>query len=213
MGRYNRLLPGGMSPEQEALYRAILSGKRGAEQRAYKIIDDEGALQGPFNVFLAHPALGLQLQGVGELLRHSTRLTPRAREIAILMIGADWRSEFEWYAHSAVARGLGIPSDVIEALKRGGDPGLTDPAEAMVFELCGRLIAREPVDDDLYRRAEREFGASGIVEIVSLFGYYTLIAGLLDVFRCPLPDGAEPAFSDGAAYQNGRNGRRQPLMA
>jgi hypothetical protein len=50
------------------------------------------------------------------------------------------------------------------------------------------------VSDDLYKRAEAEFGRSGMVELVVLSGYYGLIGYVLNVFEADLPEGAKQPF-------------------
>jgi hypothetical protein len=43
-------------------------------------------------------------------------------------------------------------------------------------------------------RAIDRFGEQGVIETVSLVGYYTMISLILNTARTPLPDGAEPAL-------------------
>jgi 4-carboxymuconolactone decarboxylase len=51
------------------------------------------------------------------------------------------------------------------------------------------------VSDATYERAVERFGEQGVVETVSLVGYYTMIAMILNAARTPLPDGATPALA------------------
>jgi 4-carboxymuconolactone decarboxylase len=55
------------------------------------------------------------------------------------------------------------------------------------------------VSDATYERAVERFGEQGVVEIVSLAGYYTMIAMILNTARTPLPAGATTAL---AAFPN-----------
>jgi 4-carboxymuconolactone decarboxylase len=54
------------------------------------------------------------------------------------------------------------------------------------------------VDSDAYAAARELLGDAGMVELVSLCGYYTMISFLLNAFAVPLPPDAAPMW-DGAA--------------
>jgi 4-carboxymuconolactone decarboxylase len=69
----------------------------------------------------------------------STTLDARLREVVILTIGAVWKSGYEIYAHSAVARKAGLPEQAIRELVAGGCPEeLTDQ------EKTAHRYARQP---------------------------------------------------------------------
>jgi 4-carboxymuconolactone decarboxylase len=43
--------------------------------------------------------------------------------------------------------------------------------------------------------ARERFGESGVMELVALLGYYTLVSMTLNVFEVPLPEGEPPEFA------------------
>ena len=49
-------------------------------------------------------------------------------------------------------------------------------------------------DPETYAAADRFLGDAGMVELVSLCGYYTLISFLLNAFAVPLPPDASPMW-------------------
>ena len=51
------------------------------------------------------------------------------------------------------------------------------------------------VGQDSYDAARQLLGDTGLVELVSLCGYYTLISFLLNAFEVPLPPGAAPTWN------------------
>jgi hypothetical protein len=55
------------------------------------------------------------------------------------------------------------------------------------------LLARGDLDDDEYGQAQDALGVERLVELVTLVGYYDLLALSLKVFRVPMPDGEPPA--------------------
>ena len=64
-----------------------------------------------------------------------------------------------------------------------------------MHDFCIELHRNRSVSDATYARALARFGEQGIVDMVGLNGYYTLIAMVLNTARTPLPAGATPALA------------------
>ena len=94
--RIKKLALSALDDEQRALYDAIAGGRRAQGPQLFRLTDADGCLEGPFNAFLLQPRLGSALQALGSAVRYETGLDDRSREIAILVVAAYWRSEFEW---------------------------------------------------------------------------------------------------------------------
>jgi len=56
---------------------------------------------------------------------------------------------------------------------------------------------------DEFARAEAELGRQGLIELVTLAGYYGMIAGVLNAYEVDLPTGATPAFTRRADSPSG----------
>ena len=190
MRRLTALLPESLTVEQRALYDAILGGPRGPGFAA-----EDGHLAGPFNAMLHHPVIGSPLARLGEALRYQGLLPARGRELAILTVAAAYRSEFEWFAHAPIAEGLGIPAEVLAAVRRGERPALTDEAEQAIVEVARAVLDRADLDDAAYARAAQVIGEAALVELTTLVGYYGILATQLQLFRVPLPAGVAPVFA------------------
>ena len=78
--------------------------------------------------------------------------------------------------------------------KAGGRPAWSREEE-ILYDLCLELQRNHSVSDETYERAVERFGEQGVVEIVSLAGYYTMISMILNTSRAPLPAGAAPALA------------------
>ena len=184
--RIARLSPGGLDDEQRQLYDAIAGGPRSQGPQAFPLLDDNGALEGPFNAFLLQPRLGQPLQALGSAVRYQTSLTDRAREIAILVVADHWESAFEWYAHAAVGRLTGLSEDELAALRAGEYDGL-DEVERLVAATTRQLAATGDLDDPSYAAAVATLGEAGLFELLTLTGYYAALALQLRVFRVSAP--------------------------
>jgi len=190
--RIPKLDPDSLDDEQSSLYDAIAGGRRAQGPQLFKLADAEGRLEGPFNAFLLQPRLGSALQALGSAVRYDTGLDDRCREIAILVVAAHWQSDFEWYAHEAVARSAGLGDAELAAL-RAGRHGELAGREAAVARTAAALMARGDLDDAEYRSAVGEVGEAGLFELLTLVGYYATLALQLRVFRVPAPDGTGPS--------------------
>ena len=67
--------------------------------------------------------------------------------------------------------------------------------EEILYDFCTELLRNHSVSDATYARAIDRFGEQGVVETVSLVGYYSMISLLLNTARTPLPDGVTPALT------------------
>jgi 4-carboxymuconolactone decarboxylase len=200
--RIRKFHPAALDDEQRALYDAIAGGRRAQGPQLFRLTDTDGSLEGPFNAFLLQPRLGSALQALGSAVRYETALDDRSREIAILVVAAHWRSDFERYAHEAVGRAAGLTGTDLAAIRDGRyNPGASaephgdaEPQsaltsrEALVARTAAALAARGDLDDAEYAEAAAELGPDGLFELLTLVGYYATLALQLRVFRVPAPE-------------------------
>lgn len=188
--------PADLTAEQLAVYRAITGGPRSADATAAPVRDSGGRLLGPFNAMLYSPAVGAAVQSLGAAIRYATSLTDREREIAVLVVAAHHRSEFELFAHEPLARRAGLTIADLDALRAGGEPDLADRREQVVHATVRHLVEAGDLHDAAYGAAVAALGHTAVVELATLVGYYAALALQLRVFRVPVPQappgGASP---------------------
>jgi 4-carboxymuconolactone decarboxylase len=188
MSRLEELHRDQLSPEGQAVWDGIV-GTRGS-----RLVTDQGGLAGPFNAFVHAPDVGRGLTELGATLRFGTSIDRRLSEVAIITVGARWKAEFEWWAHARMARQHGVPEAVVDAIGRGEAPPFQAEDERVVHAVASQLANGGQVDQPAYDAAHAVLGDTGMVELVSLCGYYTLISFVLNAFAVPLPPGAEPKW-------------------
>ena len=111
------------------------------------------------------------------------------REIAILIVAASERSDFEWAAHAAIGAHLGLSAEEIAALARADVVEFDDHIEEVVARATRALVATGDLDDETYRAAEAALGAAGLLELSTLVGFYRALALQMRMFRVPGPPG------------------------
>jgi 4-carboxymuconolactone decarboxylase len=95
-----------------------------------------------------------------------------------------------------MAREHGVPGAVVDAIARGEDPPFEADDERVVYTVARQLTADGQLDHHAFAAAQRLLGDAGVVELVSLCGYYTLVSFLLNGFTVPLPEGAAATWDD-----------------
>jgi len=160
------------------MFEHITQGKRGEGNTVQAFLTPEGGLRGPFNALLYSPEIGDAMQRLGAAVRYGTSLPPRSRELAILVVAAERKAQYEWWAHAKIAFKEGLP------------------AESAVYRFVRESMEKNSVSDDLYAEAVQRLGETGVVELVILVGYYNMIAMVLNVFEVPLPAGEKAPFEE-----------------
>jgi 4-carboxymuconolactone decarboxylase len=181
------LIPEALDADQRALYDSITGGPRGQGPQLFPLVDNSGALEGPFNAMLLSPPVGSALQALGSAVRFRSRLTDRAREIAILVVAQHWRSEFEIYAHSAIAGAAGLDDTELGWLRDGQPDAFVDDAERVVARTAAALASNGDLTDSEYQTALESMGARTLFEVTTLVGYYAMLALQLRVYRVSPP--------------------------
>ncbi len=148
-----------------------------------------GSVRGPFNAYLRSPALMDHVQKLGAYIRYDSLIELRLRELAALMAARDWTQQYEWYAHVPHALKAGIKVATIEAIAEGRRPTGLAADEKIVYDFVTELLANRGVSDATYARALKQFGEASVVELISVVGYYAMLAMVMNVARTAVPDG------------------------
>lgn len=149
-------------------------------------------LVGPFIPLLRSPEFMDRLQRTGEYLRYNSAFEPRLSELAILVTARHWTQNFEWYAHRPIAEKAGLGKETIAAIAEGRRPAAMAADEADVYDFLDELIRCKTVSDPTYARVKARFGERGVIDLVGIHGYYSLLAMVLNVSRAPIPADARP---------------------
>ena len=63
--------------------------------------------------------------------------------------------------------------------------------EAAVYDFCTELHLDKNVSEATYQRALSLFGERGVVDLIGISGYYTIVSMTLNVFEVALPEGVK----------------------
>jgi len=181
VSRAPRLAPHELSGAESELYTLFTTGTRARPGSDFSLVDASGQLIGPPASWMMSAELGLALERVGREIRFNLALPARSREIVILMVAEAEDSDFERYAHKRAATRAGLSAEEIDSLSRSQFVP-HNAHESVLIEMAQVLIAGDSLSDHLWERAVAEFSLRGSFEIVTLIGYYRLIALQLRAF-------------------------------
>lgn len=175
--RLRTLSPGEMSDDQKGIYAESTASKR-------------GVVTPPLRAWIHAPEMARHASRLGAFLRYDTTLGPRYSELAILVTARYWSAQFEWYAHKRMALEAGLEPAIVDAINHRRTPVFDDDAKArLVYDFATTLHRDRKVPEALYREAVATLGERGVVELVGLLGYYTLVSMTLNAFDVGLPEG------------------------
>jgi len=154
---------------------------------------------GPYNLLLRSPVLGQRLFDLFDYLRWKTSVPTRLNEFAILIIGRQWRSQVEWFAHTPIATKAGLSGDIIAELKAGKRPSKMAEDEAVVYDFVAELTTTHKVSDATFARARKLFSDQQIVDLTAVAGNYVMVAMILAMAEQTVPPDKEEPFKAGEA--------------
>jgi alkylhydroperoxidase family enzyme len=186
--RLDLIAPADLDDAQRAVYEAITGGPRASQAGTVPIVDEAGRLLGPFAVMLLTPEVGNAMQQVGAKIRFSSALTGRERELGILAVAGELRSDFERLAHEPAALKLGLTQTQVNAVLSGRVPDGLSADEALICRLARVMTAERNLHDQDYADGVAALGRERLAALTWLVGYYSALALSLAVFRPFLPE-------------------------
>jgi 4-carboxymuconolactone decarboxylase len=168
-----------LSAEQKAAWDEVVAGPR-------------KKMHGPFYIWLHSPELLSRGEKLGLYARFQSSLPPRLSELCILIVAAHWRCAGEWVDHEPIARSLGVDAVALDALRQGQAASFAQADERAVYELARALHTSRAVSDATYARAKVALGERGVLDVVAVLGYYTLIAMSMKTFAQAPESGGDP---------------------
>jgi 4-carboxymuconolactone decarboxylase len=152
---------------------------------------------GPYNAMLRSPVLAQLLFDLFRYLRWETSVPTKLNELAILIIGRQWRSQVEWFAHAPIAAKAGLSADIIAELKANKRPSNMAEDEALVYDFVTELTTTKQVSDETFARAKKVINDQQIVDLTMVAGNYVMVAMLLAMSEQTVPPGKEAPFKEG----------------
>lgn len=139
-----------------------------------------------FRTLARDERLFLRFIGTGLLDRGNLAL--RERELVILRVCANNRSEYEWGVHVAgFASKAGFDRAQLEATVRGdADDGCWTDRECLLLRLCDTLHVSSEIPEPLWLELRAACSEQAILELLMLIGQYRTVSIMTNGLRLPL---------------------------
>jgi 4-carboxymuconolactone decarboxylase len=179
MSRLPALTPDQLSPEQKRVHDEIAGAR-------------SGSVRGPFAFWLRIPRIADAANQLGNSLRLEGKLDRRLFELAILVIARHWSAQYEWFVHEKAALAAGVSREVVEAVRQRQVPSFSRSDEQLAYQVVDELQQTRMLSQASFERAHAALGADQLIELVSVIGFYTTAAMMINAFDADVPGGARP---------------------
>ncbi len=154
-------------------------------------------LGGPYNPMLRSPVFGQKMFDLVYYLRWQTSVPLKLNEFAILIIGRQWRSQVEWFAHAPLAVKAGLSPEIVAELKTNRRPSNMPSEESAVYDFVTELTTKHVVSDETFSRAKQLLGEQQVVDLTAVAGTYITVAMVLAMAEESVPPGKDLPFKPG----------------
>jgi 4-carboxymuconolactone decarboxylase len=164
-----------LTGKDRAIYDDILARRRA------KGVDHLG----PYIPLLNHPQLARLIEQLGYYYKYESALPRDVYQFVVLILAKRSGVAFVWNDHVAAARAAGLSDDVIDGIKAG--TGAFAAPFDMVSQTADCAFAYRSIPPALQDKVVGRFGLHGLIEIVTLCGFYSMMGMVNGCFDVPLP--------------------------
>ena len=151
---------------------------------------------GPFIPLLRSPELMNRLQETGAYLRFQSSLPQKLVNMIALLVARQYTQQYEWDGNYPLSIKNGLSPAIADAIGDGRRPASMDADEEMLYNFVTELLQNKSVSDPSYERMIAKFGEKGAVEAAATVGYYSTLAGIMNMARSPRqPDSKTPKLA------------------
>ena len=177
-----------LDPEMKEIFISITDSERGVGTLS------NGGLPGPFNGWMyTDPEMARALDGIGMAVRSNTTNVPKTmKEVAICVIGAHFRSNVEFWAHSRIALAAGVRQEILDSIYNSEEPLFSErgeePFQKAAYEMTIEYLETYRISDKTYHRVLALLESEkAVIELVLVMGHYIGLATQLNILRVPNP--------------------------
>ena len=177
-----------LETEMKEIFTSITDSERGVGTLS------NGGLPGPFNGWMyTDPEMARALDDIGMAVRSNTTNVPKTmKEVAICVIGAHFRSNVEFWAHSRIALAAGVRQEVLDSIYNSEEPIFfetgEEPFQKAGYDMTKEYLETYRISDKSYQTILDLLGSDkAMIELILVMGHYIGLATQLNILRVPNP--------------------------
>lgn len=143
-----------------------------------------------FKALVNSPNAARAFSTLGGFIRHTSRLDPRLRELAILQVGWLARAPYEWSHHVKLGRDFGVSDADIRALieeSEGHETKLDGPAR-LVLRAAREMTAGGEASAATVAALGQHLDSEQLVDLVITIAFYNAVVRVLATLEIDVED-------------------------
>jgi alkylhydroperoxidase family enzyme len=150
-------------------------------------------LKRPINLFraLVHsPGAARGWSGIGNYIRHGSKLDPRLRELAILQVGYLTRSPYEYSHHVKIGHDFGVSDDDIRAIatETEGRASTLEPLAKTVLKAAREMTTNLAISDSTFAALRESLDTERLTDLVLTIAFYNAVVRVLATLQIDVED-------------------------
>ena len=127
---------------------------------------------------------------LGGFIRFKSRLDPRLRELAILMVGYLTRAPYEWSHHIKIGKEFGVSDADIRALmeEADGKRSALEPLAKAVLQAAREMTQDLALSDTTFARLREGLDTERIVDLTLTISFYNAVVRTLAALQIDVED-------------------------
>jgi 4-carboxymuconolactone decarboxylase len=155
------------------------------------VLEVFGAIRGPHSTLLHTPQLDEHALALGNFFRYNSVVKSPERELAIITAAREKDCLYVWAAQVAAGRRAGLREEAIAAVRDRGDTTGLEPDEVAIINYVRKLFRNNRVDQPAFDGLKDRYGVPWLIEMTTVVGYYGMLAGVVNAFELPPPEGGD----------------------
>ncbi len=150
-------------------------------------------VRGLYIPLMNHPELTKVIENLGYYLKFEGKLPRDAYQFIVLSIARKIKVPFEWVDHVAPARAAGLSEAVIEAILKSDRSSIPHPY-SVILDTIDVVLDFKSIPENLQNQMMELYGVQGLLEVVTLCGFYQMVGQITQAFDVPLPEHTKNPF-------------------
>jgi 4-carboxymuconolactone decarboxylase len=152
----------------------------------------DGRIANIYRTLIRHPKLLKRWSVFGNHVLFKSSLPARDRELLILRVGALCDCGYEFNAHTAIGKGVGLTDEEIQRTKEGSEAEGWNEFDRGLLRAAEELHTETFISDETWKLLSDRYNEEQMIDTVFTVGQYHLVSMALNSFGVQLDEGGMP---------------------
>lgn len=152
---------------------------------------EEGSKTNIIMVLANHPELGKVYNIWGKHLLIANTVPLRPREIIILRVAWNLKSQYEWHNHVGYGVNAGLSLDEIAAIRVGPEAGIWNDEDRAILNAVDEQMKDGRISDATWTALTKFFDRRQMVDLVFTIGHYVMTSWAISSLGIEIEKGAD----------------------